>query len=214
MTYPQAPWTLQGYSIQSLQLIDIEQARPLVPTELEIVSVFPGKTLGGIYVASYETGSTLLYNELIVVGALTRYANQVGSWVSHIYVDNPDSVAGGREIWGLPKQLAQFVWEQGSQKRVSVYQGNQLLCRFEQSWQIPTWRQPLKVTSFSMRDADLLSFEAEASANFSLLGADLQVPSGSPFHHLSLDQPKLVFYADSLRLSVGSPQRLVTRVKF
>jgi hypothetical protein len=209
VTYPQAPWTFQGYSIQSLQPIDIEQARPLVPAELEIISVFPGKTLGGIYVASYETGSTLLYNELIVVGALTRHANQVGSWVSHIYVDNPDSVAGGREIWGLPKQLAQFVWEQGNQKRVSVYQGNQLLCRFEQRWQIPTWRQPLKVTSFSTRDADLLSFEAEASANFSLLGADLQVPSGSPFHPLSLDQPRLVFYADQLRLSVGSPQRLI-----
>ncbi|NJL36998.1 MAG: acetoacetate decarboxylase family protein [Leptolyngbyaceae cyanobacterium RM2_2_4] len=214
MSYPQAPWTLQGYSIQSLQPIDIEQARPLVPAELEIVSVFPGKTLGGIYVASYETGSTLLYNELIVVAALTRYANQIGSWVSHIYVDNPDSVAGGREIWGLPKQLAQFVWERGNHKRVSVYQDNQLLCRFEQSWQIPTWRQPLKVTSFSTQDADLLSFEAEASANFSLLGADLQVPSGSPFHHLSLDQPRLVFYADQLRLSVGSPQQLATRVKF
>lgn len=213
MTYPQAPWTLQGYSIQSLQPVDIEQVRPVIPTELEIISIFPGKTLGGIYIASYDTGSSLLYNELIVVGALTRYANQVGAWVSHIYVDNPDSVAGGREIWGLPKQLAQFTWEQGSQNRVSVYQESQLLCRFEYGWQIPTWRQPLDVTSFSTLDADLLSFEAKASANFSLLGAELQVPSGSPFHHLNLAQPRLVFYADQLRLSVSSPQRLVTRVK-
>jgi len=213
MTYPQAPWTLQGYSIQSLQPVDIEQVRPAIPTELEIISVFPGKTLGGVYIASYDTGSSLLYNELIVVGALVRYANQVGAWVSHIYVDNPDSVAGGREIWGLPKQLAQFTWEQGSQKRVSVYQGNQLLCRFEYGWQIPAWRQPLEVTSFSTLDANLLSFEARASANFSLLRAELQVPSGSPFHHLNLAHPRLVFYADQLRLSVSSPQRLVTRVK-
>ena len=209
MTYPLAPWTLQGYSIQSLQPIDTEQVRPLVPAELEIISVLPGKTLGGIYVASYDTGSTLLYNELIVVGALTRYANRVGSWVSHIYVDNPDSVAGGREIWGLPKQLAQFTWEQGNQKRVSVYQGSQLLCRFEYSWQLPAWRQPLKVTSFSKPGSDLLAFEAEASANFSLTGADLQVPTGSPFHNLSLNQPRLISYADQLRLSVSSPQALV-----
>jgi acetoacetate decarboxylase len=208
MPYPQAPWALQGYSIQSLQPVDIEQVRPLIPAELEIVSVLPGKTLGGVYVASYGAGSTLLYNELIVVGALTRYANQVGSWVTHIYVDNPDSVAGGREIWGLPKQLAQFTWEQGSSKRVSVYQASQLLCRFEYSWQLPGWQQPLKVTSFSLLGADLLSFEASASAHFSVVGADVQVPSGSPFHHLCADQPRLVFYADLLRLSVGNPQRL------
>jgi hypothetical protein len=94
MAYPQAPWTLQGYSLQTLNLIDITAARSLVPSELEIISVWPGKTLGGVYVASYGSGSTLEYNELIVVSAITRYANRFGTWISHIYVDNPDSVAG------------------------------------------------------------------------------------------------------------------------
>ncbi|HEY9821570.1 MAG TPA: acetoacetate decarboxylase family protein, partial [Candidatus Sericytochromatia bacterium] len=105
MTYPPAPWTLQGYAIQSLQLIDIERVRPLIPTEFEIISVLPGKTVGGVYLSYYGSGSVLEYSELIVAAGMVRYSGKIGGWVSHIYVDNADSVAGGREIWGLPKEL-------------------------------------------------------------------------------------------------------------
>lgn len=73
MTYPPAPWTLKGFAMQTLQLIDSAQARVFVPPELQIVCVLPGKTLGVMYVASYGPESVLTYNELIVVPALTRY---------------------------------------------------------------------------------------------------------------------------------------------
>ncbi len=64
MVYPPAPWHLQGYAVQTLQLIDVARVRPLVPSELEIVSLLPGKTLGGIYISSYGLGSVMEYNEL------------------------------------------------------------------------------------------------------------------------------------------------------
>jgi acetoacetate decarboxylase len=56
----------------------------------------------------------LEYSELIVIAGLVRYSGQIGGWVSHIYVDNADSVAGGRNIWGLPKELAEFIWEKNT----------------------------------------------------------------------------------------------------
>src|SRR4028119_2333800 len=147
MTYPQAPWTLQGYALQTLQLIDVERVRPLIPPEFDIVSVLPGKTVGGVYLSNYGSGSVLEYSELIVNAAMVRYSGKIGGRVSHIYVDNGDSVAGGREIWGLPKELAEFTWDNGS--RVTVRQGNKLLCSLNYNQQSFGWRQWLGASGFS-----------------------------------------------------------------
>jgi len=55
--------------------------------------------LGGVMLADYREG-TLAYHELIVF--------RRGCVVSHIYVDDERSRSGGREIWNLPKELADF----------------------------------------------------------------------------------------------------------
>jgi hypothetical protein len=63
MTYPSAPWTLRGHAVHTLRLVDRVQARAFVPSGLEIVSVLPGRTLGGVYLAAYGPGSALPYHE-------------------------------------------------------------------------------------------------------------------------------------------------------
>ena len=73
MPYPQSPWTLKGYAFQTLHLLDIDRVRPLIPPELNIISVFPGKTLGGVYLSYYGQGSVLEYSELIVIAAFLNY---------------------------------------------------------------------------------------------------------------------------------------------
>lgn len=60
--------------------------------------------------ARYEEGSTLRYSELVVWVAV-RHGWRVGALITHIYVDDAVSMRGGREIWGLPKELARFAWE-------------------------------------------------------------------------------------------------------
>ena len=161
MNYPQPPWNLKGFAIQTLNLLDVERSRYFIPAELEIVSVLPGKTLGGIYLSAYGEGSLLQYNELIVVAGLTRYQNKVGSWISHIYVDNETSVAGGREIWQLPKEMADFSWEFDSDKKgkVTVRQNESLLCQLEyqKEWYQPStwWQQELAADAFSGLDTEL-----------------------------------------------------------
>jgi acetoacetate decarboxylase len=108
MSYPSAPWPLQGDAVHTLQLVDRVRARAVVPSALDMVSGLPGQTLGVVSLASDGPGSVLPYNELIVVPALTRSGIHAGWWISHLTVDHPDALAGGREIWGLPKELAQF----------------------------------------------------------------------------------------------------------
>lgn len=212
MPYPTAPWTLQGYAFQTLQLIDVEQVRPLIPPEFEIVSVLPGKTVAGVYLSCYGSGSVLEYSELIVNPAILRYCGKIGGWVSHIYVDSADSVAGGREIWGLPKELAEFTWEKGSrtvsgyENSVVVRQGEQTLCRL--NYNQPNFGLPLPFSAdvFSTLSASILLFKGELKGRLGLVGSQLQVPSESPFANLGLERPWLTIYCNEMRFVAGAPE--------
>ena len=204
MSYPQSPWTLQGYAFQTLHLLDIDRVRPLIPPELNIISVFPGKTLGGVYLSYYGQGSVLEYSELIVIAAVLNYKGKFGGWVSHIYVDNSDSVAGGREIWGLPKEMADFTWEQDN--RVTVRQGNRTLCSLGYNRQSFGWRQWIGASSFSSMESNLLLFPAEAEFSLGLVGSKLEIPSESPFASLNIGQPLLTVHADNMSLKVKAPE--------
>ncbi|MBG1241082.1 acetoacetate decarboxylase family protein [Nostoc sp. NZL] len=204
MPYPQAPWTLQGYAIQTLHLVNIDRVRPLIPLELEIISVWPGKTIGSVYLSNYGSGSVLEYSELIVAPALVNYQRKIGGWVSHIYVDNTDSVAGGREIWGLPKELAEFTWEQGN--HVTVHQENRKLCSLKYNRQSLAWRQGLSASGFSAKGADLLIFPAEFESLLGLIGSKLEIPSESPFSGIGLGQPWLTVRCEQMSLRVDAPK--------
>ena len=94
-------------------LVPLELARAHVPAGVDVVPVAPGRTAGGFLLARYEGGSTLQYGELLVFPALTRVRGSVGVWISHAYVDSPASLAGGRRMWGVPKDLATFDWADG-----------------------------------------------------------------------------------------------------
>jgi acetoacetate decarboxylase len=220
MVYPTAPWNLQGYAIGTVQLIDVARVRPLVPSELEIISLFPGKTLGGIYISSYGLDSAMEYNELIVVSAIVNYSGKWGAWISHIYVDNPNSVAGGREIWKLPKEIAQFSWE-GSESieikplgyRVNVRQGKSQLCSLSYSQQ--TWSLPLSLSGnvFSANSNNLLYFKGEFQSRIGWIRGELAIPQESPFASINIGQPLLTVACEELRLIANAPEIIGNRAK-
>lgn len=212
MTYPNAPWTLQGFALQTLQLLDVERVRPFIPPEFKLLCVLPGKTVGGVYCSHYGSGSVLEYSELIVAAGLVSYSGQIGGWISHIYVDSADSVAGGRNIWGLPKELAEFTWEtnndQTSDYRNSliIRQKERTLCNL--SYNIPKFglQLPLSADAFSTQLASILLFKTKFESRVSPVAAQLQVPPSSPFAKLSLESPWLTLYWNQLRVVVGAPK--------
>ncbi|GAX42405.1 hypothetical protein NIES4075_34060 [Tolypothrix sp. NIES-4075] len=205
MRYPQyTPWMLKGYAISTVHLVDVDKVRHFIPSELNIISVLPGKTLCVVYVSHYGSGSVLEYSELIVIPALVSYEGKFGGWVSHIYVDNSDSVAGGREIWGLPKEMAEFTWEDN--KCVTVRQSNRVLCSLDYKQQSLTWRQRLGGSAFSTMGNDLLMFGAEFESRLGLIGSRLEVPGESPFAGINLGQPFLTVRCEEMSLQIAAPQ--------
>lgn len=203
MTYPPAPWTLKGNLFVSLSLINIADARPFIPETLDIREVLPQKTLGGIYLANYTSDSTMAYGELIVFPGLARYRDRARSWISHIYVDNPDSIAGGREIWGLPKEMAEFHWQSD---RALVRQNDTILyeVRYRQPWIKLPVSSSLK--TFSQLDGKFVEFIAQFRLNLGWVNATGRVPPDSPFAPLHLDRPFLTFASPDTEAVVDAPE--------
>ncbi len=97
VAYPEAPWRMVG----SLWLTVFRLGR-------DAGSLRTAGVYGAAFV-SYTEGSTLTYSELLVARALPKGAGK-GRKVSitDIWVDSPASVAGGRELWAIPKGLCDF----------------------------------------------------------------------------------------------------------
>ena len=205
MTYPAPPWRLRGRALVVPRLVDIHHARPLVPRELAIVPVLPGKTLGLVYLARYGSGSSLQYNELIVAPALARYRARPGFWISHIYVDNPASMAGGREVWGLPKEMAEFTWTAGAARSIVVSQGERRLCTVHQGHLYWLPRAPLLVPAFGMRDSALLWFTGAVTAGVGVGRAMAEISPESPFAGLGMDGRGLAFHCRDMKFVAHAP---------
>jgi len=82
---PPPPWTCQLRAV-------------VVPALLRA----PGPRAGGFAVVDYAETPVGPYREALTAVALSARAG----WVPWMVVDSPTSRAGGREHWGLPKELA------------------------------------------------------------------------------------------------------------
>jgi acetoacetate decarboxylase len=65
----------------------------------------------GVAFVSYEPGSPLTYSELLVARPIKTGAHGRRVSITDIWVDSPASVAGGRELWAIPKGLCDFELE-------------------------------------------------------------------------------------------------------
>jgi acetoacetate decarboxylase len=70
----------------------------------------PAGVYGAAFV-SYEEGSPLTYHELLVARPVSTDAHGRRVTITDIWVDSPASVAGGRELWAIPKGLCDFTFE-------------------------------------------------------------------------------------------------------
>ena len=101
--YPPPPWRLRGHLWAGI----FRAAEP-VPLPGELCPLIGPRRLL-ILLVRYEVG-TLRYDEL-AIGTPARRGLRVGLWMHGLWVSDPASVRGGRDIWGLPKRLATFSWD-------------------------------------------------------------------------------------------------------
>lgn len=106
--YPPAPWRLTGGLYGSLWSVPKTRFSATLPKGLEPLINF-GRI--GVFAGfvDYREGSALVYHEYIAgVVVRRRDKRRFGICVTHIGVDSLSSLWGGREIWGVPKEMAHF----------------------------------------------------------------------------------------------------------
>ena len=203
--YPVAPWSLRGDAFQTMSFVRGESARAVVPDGLDFVF-----RAGGIYFGSYRAGSSLEYNELIVIQGFVRSRGKFGFWISQIYVDHPAALAGGHELWDLPKQLAHFEVDADETQRtaqVRVSREGTTLCALRVQKNGWSWPQRLTWPMLAGARRDFSRFKLELSAKLRRCRVDVEIPDASPLAGLGLDRPFLGLSYDEARIVAHAPER-------
>ena len=90
--YPPSPWTLRGQLFLSLWRVR--------------------HRLVGTAFVDYQEGSELTYAELLRATP-ARVGRRLAVTITDIWVDSPASRDGGRALWAIPKDLADFTLKHG-----------------------------------------------------------------------------------------------------
>jgi hypothetical protein len=198
VAHPPAPWRLRGAAAVVLVPLRADRARRAAPPGVPLLTA-GGRTLGGVLLAAYEDGATLTYRELIVFCGLGR---PLGGVVSHIWVDDPASRAGGRAIWNLPKELATFT---AHGRPLTAFAAHGLLGATLRPGRahLPV---PLPTAALGALDGTPRRFGALGRlARGALTTARLTVPPGSPLDGLGLDGTWPALTGTGLDLTLPAP---------
>lgn len=104
-TYPLPPWRLRGTLWGSVWLVP-EADAPRAP-EGTVPLRIGGRPVVVTGWADYAPGGVLAYREALC-GVAIRRPQMPALAITHIWVDHPASVAGGRALWGIPKRMGAF----------------------------------------------------------------------------------------------------------
>jgi acetoacetate decarboxylase len=199
--YPPAPWRLAGELTLIPACVRLAAARRFaIPPGARLLGA-GGRTLGGAMLADYRSG-TLVYRELIVFSALAALRGRPGFVVSHVYVDSEASMRGGRALWGLPKELADFTV---SRHVFEVRQGGALLLRARlrrRPGRLPLW---LPAPTLGAVDGTAVHPVGVARVRAAPALVRLEVPAASAFAPLGLAGTHPALAGDDLRLTMHAP---------
>ncbi|MEX1178528.1 MAG: acetoacetate decarboxylase family protein [Nitriliruptor sp.] len=207
--YPPEPWHLGGSMHVTLWRVPV----PTLPRSLEAALpdgacpiTVRGHALVGTAFVRYEPGSVLTYDELLVA-TLVRHRRRVRVTISDIWVDSPASVAGGRELWGIPKHLATFArsGQAHDPVRLRAEVDGTTLAELAVTGRarIPGWRRLPMPTAQRLGGVERVS-RVQSLARLRLARTAWRFPAGSPLTWLTGGRPLLSLSLEELSIAFGS----------
>jgi len=137
-----------------------------------------------LLLGSYDERSTLPYDELAAIVGPVLARARPGGLVTAIWVDDERSAAGGRELWGLPKQLATLQWRP---EAVDVHDAAGAPIAHAR-WHQPRVHVPIVVAAPFVAVVDRTIRRGWLAGTMQLAPAriELEIPPGSPLAPLAL----------------------------
>jgi hypothetical protein len=106
VTYPPEPWYLGGSLLVSVFRVPTAHLPPQFAAGPKPRTVGRHTIVGAAF-ARYRPGGVLSYDELLVATP-TLARGRLSVTIPQIWVDSPESLEGGRALWGIPKELGEF----------------------------------------------------------------------------------------------------------
>lgn len=192
VNYPPAPWHLRGRMTVSLWRVR--------------------RSFWATAWAVYEPAGVLAYREL-----LTAKLVGVSRWprvtIPLIWVDHPVSIAGGRQLWAIPKEPARFEITEADgtlTASATTSEGRPIArCRYRRRRTLPgRWSFGLRTRQPPLdgsTGADMIETDARLQAELNLGIGEWEIASDGPLAFLADRTPWLSLDTADLALVFGHP---------
>jgi Acetoacetate decarboxylase (ADC) len=202
MTYPPEPWLLRGRMRVAVWLVPVRYL-PAMPTALartvRVVRLGRRAVVGAAWV-EYRPGGVLRYNELLAA-VLTRAGLRPRVTITDIWVDSAVSRDGGRELWGIPKDIARFAFT--GDHALAANDAHTLgEATIKRGLRLPgRWLIGFRVVQ--SLDGRPKTSRVRATARLSVGRSRWAIPPAGPMSHLARRQPLLTVTADDFQILFG-----------
>ncbi|MFI2752916.1 acetoacetate decarboxylase family protein [Cellulomonas sp. P22] len=193
--YPPEPWYLGGSLLLAVFRVPVGEV-PLLDEALPAGHrpvVLGGDTVVGLAVVGYAPGGVLAYDELLTA-LPTRCGAALRVTIPQIWVTSPQSRAGGRELWGIPKEIAQVRREAASsgavRTEVRTVAGEPVVRLTSRvGGRVLPGRVPVPLPTAQRLDGRTVVSHNRVVARVHRLAARWEVAAGGPLGHLAGREP-------------------------
>lgn len=201
-SYPPEPWDLHGHAYVGVWLLPHELApRP------HSASTTPIRIFGRVLVCAaffvYEEPSPLTYDEIMAT-VLVRQGWRPRVSITHIWVNSEASRDGGRDLWAIPKDLAEF-----DVARHSSYAAQDIGSLAVRRVRRLPWRLPMGFRIAQDRAGTLVVSPVTGRVRLGLATARWSMAAHGPLGFLSGHKPRLTLACRPFHLLFGRRTRPV-----
>jgi Acetoacetate decarboxylase (ADC) len=166
--------------------------------------------VGTVMLVDYKTSGVGAYQELLFIPGMFTFNWKKMFSITKIYVSSQDSVYNGIENWGIPKELADFDWQQnddGSEDITVKFEGKQFfkttIKKGFLSFPITTSIFPLQIVQKLRKDLIITNPTAKGNATLSKIKSI--VVDKTLFPDLSKASPLLTMKVKDFEMTFNVP---------
>jgi hypothetical protein len=194
--YPAEPWDLHGHAYIGIWLLPRDRTPLPHSPATRPVRIF-GRSIVCVAFFVYEEPSPLTYDEIMAT-VLVRERWRPRVSITHIWVNSEASRDGGRELWAIPKELADF--EVGTHSSYAAQGIGSLVV--DRVRRLP-WRLPLRFRIAQDRAGSLQVSPVSGRIRFGLARGRWSFASDGPLGFLAGGKPLTTVAARPFRLLFG-----------
>jgi hypothetical protein len=198
--YPPEPWNLAGQAYLSVWRVPVSEL-PELPEGAEPVVVGGRAQVFAAWIDYQEPGQ-LQYHELLATVAVR--GKRLSSSITDIWVDSEVSLAGGRGLWGIPKDLAALDFTHGRTFTASAATHEDWIATaaFTARPSLPV-KMPAAFDVVQMLDGRLKRSPVRATARPRPAAADWKINEAGPLGFLAGQRPILSASLRDFKLVFG-----------